>query len=442
VIFFALGRLWPAIAGPATALFIAGFLGPEEQGFYYAFWSLLALQTFFELSFSVALLPFVAQEWSHLTLGAGRVIEGPVEQRARLASLARLGVLWYSSVSTLFAVAVGAAGFWFLGGRPEQVDWHGPWVVLVLVATLQLSLTPLMTILEGCNQVASVYLARFVAAASGSVGVWLVLIAGGRLWAACAATGASLTVYATLTFVYRRFFRSLLVRPEGAGVTWKREFWPMQWRMAGGSLASYFAFSMFVPVVFHYRGAVEAGRTGMTWQMTAVIGGLAQAWLTPRVPRLGMLTARRAYAELDQLFLRASVLSVGTAVACAVAVVVFASLLSLFDIPLSQRILPIGAVAMFAAAAALMQVTQCQAAYLRAHRREPLLVLSVGSSVLIGMLVWLLGSRYGGSGAAAAYLLVVAAVIVPGGSVIWTRRRRQWHDPTSVYALAGGPPAP
>lgn len=437
VTFFALGRLWPAVAGPATALFIAGFLDPDEQGFYYAFASLLALQTFFELSFSVALLPFVAQEWSHLVLGVGRVIEGPSEQQARLASLARLGVLWYVSVSVLFAVAVCVAGLLFLGGRSEQVNWHGPWVVLVLVAMLQLSLTPLLTILEGCNQIAPVYFARFLAAAAGSVSVWLVLLGGGRLWAACAATGAGVAVYAGLVFTYRRFFRGLLRGWSRSGVTWRLEFWPMQWRMAVSGGAAYFAFSLFVPVVFHYHGAIEAGRTGMTWQMTTVVGGLAQAWLTPRVPRLGMLTARQAYAELDQLFFRTSTLSVGTALVCAVSVVVFAQLLSLFDLPLGRRILPVGAVAMFAAATALMQITQCQAAYLRAHRREPLLVLSVASSLLIGVLVLILGARYGGQGTAAAYLMVVALMIVPGGSLIWIRRRREWHAVATLSAGGG-----
>ena len=51
-VFFALlARGWQFLTGPVTLLLIAHYFTPQEQGFYYTFWSVVGLQTMFELSF-------------------------------------------------------------------------------------------------------------------------------------------------------------------------------------------------------------------------------------------------------------------------------------------------------------------------------------------------------------------------------------------------------
>jgi len=76
-----------------------------------------------------------------------------------------------------------------------------------------------------------------------------------------------------------------------------------------------------------------------------------------------------------------------------------------------------------------MQIIQCQAAYLRAHKKEPLVVSSVVSSVAIGCLVWGLGNRFGATGAATAYLFVISIFTLPWTTIIWFRSRAKWHQP-------------
>jgi hypothetical protein len=73
-----------------------------------------------------------------------------------------------------------------------------------------------------------------------------------------------------------------------------------------------------------------------------------------------------------------------------------------------------------------MQVSQCQTAYLRAHKQEPIWVLSVTSSLAIGLLVWFLGSRCGPVGAGAGYLAVMGVAVI-WETIIWFRFRAQWH---------------
>ena len=55
-VFTVLARGWSSLAGLVTILLIAHFLTGAEQGYYYTFGSLVALQMVFELGFSFVIL--------------------------------------------------------------------------------------------------------------------------------------------------------------------------------------------------------------------------------------------------------------------------------------------------------------------------------------------------------------------------------------------------
>src|SRR5262249_924334 len=109
-----LGRSWQILAGPITLLLIAQFFTPEEQGFYYTFASLLALQSFIELGFSVVIINVASHEWAHLSLSEDGGIVGEPHALSRLISLGRFAFKWYAFGSLIFMIGVGSAGFIFL----------------------------------------------------------------------------------------------------------------------------------------------------------------------------------------------------------------------------------------------------------------------------------------------------------------------------------------
>ena len=95
--------------------------------------------------------------------------------------------------------------------------------------------------------------------------------------------------------------------------------------------------------------------------------------------------------------------------------------------PLAARVLPLLPTALFLGAITLMQISQAQAAYLRAHKREPFLIVSLSLGILTGAAVILLGWKYGAAGMAAGFLAVVALVGIPLGTWILHRCRSAWH---------------
>ena len=62
IVFTIMARGWSSLAGLVTLLLIARFLTGAEQGYYYTFGSLVALQIVFELGFSLVILQMASHE--------------------------------------------------------------------------------------------------------------------------------------------------------------------------------------------------------------------------------------------------------------------------------------------------------------------------------------------------------------------------------------------
>lgn len=424
-----LSKVWSLFAGPVTLLMISFYLSPEIQGFYYTFLSLLALQSFIELGFYIVVTQFASHEWAHLDLNANGEISGDETALSRLISLGRLVFKWYGGASAIFITTVGFAGYVFLSQQPAPgIEWEIPWLALVVIAGLQLWAMPFLSLLEGCNQVTTVYLFRFVQAIVSSLSAWLVMFMEGGLWLAAASSGAALLCGLYLLLIrYRKFFNPFFKKELTSLINWKTEMWPMQWRLAVGGILNYFLVSIYTPVLFHYHGPIPAGKMGMTWSIMMTLMALAMAWVSTKVPRFGVLIAKKNYIELDRLFFRTSIASLIVIGLGAILIWLIIYGLNFIQHSLANRLLAPLPAFLFLVGMVLGQVSQCQSAYLRAHKKEPFLVLSIIYSLVNGLLVWGLGRQWGVMGMAIGYLSAMSLVCVPMGTVIWYQCRLKWH---------------
>jgi len=429
VIFTLLTRAWQAMAGLVSLFLIARFLSPEVQGYYYTFSSLLALQAFVELGLYVVIVNLVSREWSKLQLD-GAVVVGEPAALSRLASLIRFINKWYSGVSLLFVIGVGIGGHaFFAQSQNANVAWIAPWWTVVILAGVQLWMMPMLSVLEGCNQVVEFNRFRLVQTVVEAITIWILFVAGAGLWVAVGSI--TVKVGSTLIFLlgkYRRFFQSILAGAGNATIRWRDDVWPMQWRLAAQGAVNYLALSLFTPVMFHYHGAKTAGQMGMTLQVISVVQLMGLAWVQTKVPLFGMLAAKRDYAELDRVWRRASRLSLSFTVAGGLVLWLAVFVLGEVDFSITSRMLGPLPMALFLLGYCLLQITNCQVAYLRAHGKEPFLVLGVLGGLFIGTSVYLFGSTYGPIGAATSFTAVIALFTVPFGSYIWIQKRKEWQS--------------
>lgn len=428
VLFSILAKIWGLGTGPVTALLIAWHFTPEVQGYYYTFGNILALQVFVELGLGVVLVQFTSHEWSRLRFDpAGRIV-GDEEALSRLISIARVGSKWYQAGGVLVALGLSLGGYLFFSASPSHgVSWFWAWLCLCGLAGLNICLVPVWSLLEGCNQVSQLYTFRFVQSLCYTLTIWMVIRSGGGLWTAPVALLVSLSCAAIFLWTrYRPFLTTLLLsHPSGPRISWSRDLLPMQWRIALSWASGYFVFSIFTPVLFWYHGPVVAGQMGMTWSLVNAMQ-IAVSWLAPRVPQFGILVAQRKYDELDRLLWRLTYIIVTIGVTAGFSIWLFVYVLYDYGFHLATRLLPPLPTALFLMAQLLMIFSMPFSVYMRAHKTEPIVHLSVIGGVLNGISAFTLGKYYGANGMALGYLLI-SVMIIPLVLLIWRRRRAEWR---------------
>jgi len=438
VAFNVCSQIWSGLAGPATMLVIAHFFSREQQGYYYTFNSVLALQAFVELGLATVLINVASHEWASLEISANRGILGDERALSRLSSIMRLGVAWYAICGGVVAVGLSVGGCWFFSSNSGAgVNWQAPWISLCALAGLLLLLTPFSAVLEGCNQVSATYGLRFANGIVGSLAIILGISLGAGLYAlALSALARLLCGVLYLGWRYWRFYRALFVHRISEHVDWRAEILPFQWRIAVTWISGYFVFALFNPVIFHYHGAAAAGQMGMTITLTGVVPSMAYSWVQTRVPQFGSLIARRDYMALDTLFRRLAIISIGITVIGSAAIWGLVAWIGWSGLSIAHRILTLLPTTLLMLVGILNTFVFVLAMYLRSHKREPLMVVSVASGILTGVGVWLFGAKYGPIGAVTSYLAVTAFWTTPATGWVFRQCRAVWHSASfaaSVY---------
>lgn len=434
-VFFAIvSRGWSFLSGPITMLLIASFFTEQLQDYFYVFWFLLGMQAFFELSMDVVIVNVASHEWASLGFAADGKVTGNQDALDRLASLMRITRRWYRGISVGFLVVIGLGGIAFLGQKDlARSAWLIPWCVTAVVASVQLNLLPALGLLEGCGQLGVINRYRTGQAVAGSLAVWASIAAGAGLWAIVATALVRLSVDARLVFVrYRNYFGSLTERGPAAGLEWRADIWPLQWRLGVQSIVTYFSFNLFTAVMFEFHDEGVAGRMGMTWSILTTVQASAFAWVETRRPLFGGLIVQRQYEQLDRFYFRLTGISMTVLTAGCLAFL--AGLLMIRNLDfwitrrLSERLLDPLPAGLLCAAVIVLQLARCQSVYVRAHKRDPFLVPSLIANTLNIVLIWELGRRFGPTGAACGFLFTTVVVITPWWSVIWRRSRSLWHS--------------
>jgi hypothetical protein len=434
VFFGFLAKLWGIATGPITILLIATKFTPELQGYYYTFGNLLALQVFVELGLGTVIIQFASHEWSKLDISKTGQIVGDEEALSRLVSLSKMSLKWYLIGSLIVILGLGIGGYLFFSQKPDStINWVAPWLTLCLLTGITICLVPVWSLLEGCNQVANVYTYRFIQGLSMSLSIWLAILLGAKLWTASVSSIVGLVCASIFLWSrYRQFLKTLLFyRPVGPRIVWRLEILPMQWRIALSWISGYFVFSFFTPVLFKYHGAVIAGQFGMTWSLVGMIGAISGSWIAPKVPQFGMLIAQRKFQELDKLFWRITKIVIYIAILISIAIWFFVYMLNTLDYSLAvrfaARLLPPFPTGLFLIAQVLLVASLPFSSYMRAHKKEPLLFLSVIAGISTGLSTLILGKYYSAIGIAVGYLSV-NSIIIPLVFLLWQRCRAEWHS--------------
>jgi O-antigen/teichoic acid export membrane protein len=432
IFYTSLARVIQAATGVITIFFVAKLLTGIEQGFYYTFGSILAIQVFFELGLNGIITQYVAHEVSHLQWDSDTSLSGSPSHLSRLSSLLHFGVKWYTIIAGFFFLILIITGIIFFTRYDKSggaVSWIAPWFVLSFSTTIAFLLNPILAFIEGLGMVKQVAKMRLVQQVLTTLLVWTTFLFGAKLYASGISNIIGLLVIFIMIFFNK--FKDLFINVWKAlgteRISYKREIFPYQWKIALSWVSGYFIFQLFNPVLFATEGAVVAGQMGMTLAALNGIFSLSISWMSTKVPLYSGLIAQKKYIELDRIFDKTLMQSAAINGLGLMALFILIYGLRYFNSPVGNRFLPYLPLVLMMIPIFLNQFVNSWATYLRCHKQEPFLVPSIVGGIATCLSTILLGKYFGVVGMTMGYCILTFWGGLIWGFFIFKTKKAIWH---------------
>ena len=372
-------RITTLFSGGLSLVLVPFFLTSNEQGYYYTFLSLVSIQVFFELGLSQVLIyVFSAQEKIN-------IINRDDIQSATLYATK----LFNKYAGILFFILSIILGFVFFNSNEyNDVSWQYPWIILVTCTSINLSQTSKLTYLEATGKMSYVSAMRTYQDILGIFILIILLLLGCGLWAviSLALSKAIITTYwlysNPITISWRNKLKNKNFKKSYLFDVWKKEIFPMQWKISISWISGYFIFQFLTPLTFKIFGPTLAGQLGLSLNITTGLLLACTTFTTARSPEFAKLIVENNYLKLDRIFnksLKFSIFSLSSLYLMMNITIYFSSEYIPF---ITNRILKPDLLYILCLSSLAKGVVYCLSTYLRAHRDDPYMPLSICTSIL------------------------------------------------------------
>ncbi len=411
-----------------TLILIPLLLSHEEQGYWFTMTSLAALIILADLGFTNIILQFTAHEFAYLHFNHYNQIVGEEKYLKRLATFFTFSLKWsFLLIIVSFPVILGL-GLYLLSQKSTNVNWFLPWIIYVIGSILSFFNGVILSFIEGCDSVSAVQKIRLSISMFAAILMWLGLILGLRLFSLSISLLFSAFIGSFLIYgKFHNMINKLIVISKTYIYSWKTEFFPLIWKYAISWASGYFIFQIYTPLMFHYHGAVEAGKVGLSITLWTAVFSLANIWIYVIIPKLNIFVSKKDWQSLNTLFFKNLILSCFTFL---IGMTTIFTLLYLLNgkIPVANRF--INNISMFFLALAwfFQLIINSFAIYLRAHKEEPYVLPSFISAIYILITTFIcikyLSAQYFFLGYLSSYFWGF-----PWTLYIFVRKRKIWHTP-------------
>lgn len=429
-------RIIQAFTGVVSIFFIATFLSEEEQGFYYTFGSMLAIQVFFELGLTGIITQYVAHEAAHLKIDEKGFVIGDEKYRSRLASLIKFSAKWYGIISLLYFIVVIITGLIFFNEYDKSnntISWNIPWILTCIGSTINLYQSPFTSILIGLGRVKEMTKIGFYQQMILPYITWGGLLCGLKLYVIGIYSIFSVIIW--FVYIYKTKQYDIISNLWKVKITkqinYMEEIFPYQWRISLSWISGYFIFQLFNPVLFATEGAIVAGKMGMTLTVLNSIQALSLSWMGTKIPLYSRLIALKNYEELDEIFNRTLKQMLTICFSLLMTMFIGIWLLRVLNIEikgnlLADRFLDSIPMLLMIIPFLLNQFTTSWATYLRCHKKEPFLINSICAGIMCLLSTVILGNYYGLYGITSGYC-IITVLFLPWGYWIYKTNKIKWH---------------
>lgn len=412
---------WQAVSGFITALLVAYFLSPDEQGYYYAIGSLLSGYVLLDLGLSGLLVQISARMFSGLEFRPGGHVTPDGIPRSAFLAMAAWSKRWYAKagLAALFLIPIGFLYFSYAKPGSPEMNWQWPWIFVVISVAVSMPVYPVLSIIEGTGRVAEAYLVRLGHYGLGALLAWSLLVGGFGLYApAMTPLSVAVVAYGWLYFRYRSLFAANSGKERS--FSWREQVWPLQRKVALSWLSSYVFLYSPTLIVFYFRDSTAAGQLGLSIVVANLLGSLCASWLIAKVPLITHLVAQGRVVDSHKLFLaefRKAFLLMFIAYVVGIAMVAWAD-----EVFIAKRILPIFELLLLFAVFLIFHSISMFSVYFRARGREVLAISTIVATLISLVVACGLAKNYGVLGVLGSFLAIYGGGGLLGMCIAWKNR--------------------
>lgn len=388
VIYTGIAHLTRILSGFVSVLLIPIFLTKEVQGYWYSFISIAALSILADLGFNIIIVQFAAHEFAHLNFDMNNLFLGDDNRINKISSLFKFIIKRGVFVVAISFPIIFTVGFFILNSKTNSdVIWIIPWLIFVFQSGIRFLLNMITSFFEGCSRINVVQKIRYQSNLSNLLFNAIFLFAGFELFAI--SLGAFISMLILLYLSWKNFYAPIKQMLEKEmDYNWGNDVYKLLGKYALSYLGGYMIFQIYTPIAFRMYGPVYAGRVGITLTLFSAMFSVSTVWIYVANPKLNMLVALKNWPDMDKIFNKNLLLSIGTFLLLSLPVVFSIYLLHNYH-RISDRFLGIGDFIFLSVAWCLQLIINAVAIYSRAHKVEKFIMpsLTTGIYVLISTLL-------------------------------------------------------
>jgi O-antigen/teichoic acid export membrane protein len=424
-----INQFWRLISGPITLLLIPLFLSQEQQGYWYLFGSLSALSVFADLGFSNIVLQFAAHEFAFLHFNKKGFLEGENYYLQKLGSFFRFVIKWISAICSIVFPLIYIIGILFFIRDNVVKIYFLPWTIYSVSSLIKFITDSALSFVEGLNKIAIIQNIRFFAAIINTVIVIITLIIGGNIYAL--AFGMLLSSFFLVISIFNRFrnvLKMILDIAKGFKYNWRSEIIPLFVKYAISFSSGFFIFQIYTPLMHYFHGPIYSGKVGITLALVTTVFSLSNIWMYTITPKMNMLISQKLWDELNNLFYKRLLLSLGSYLFIIVGLISFLLLFGNYWIipKIVSRFLPVTSMVILFFGYFLQLPMGAWALYLRGHKQEPYAIISLITAVWTIITTLLIGKLLPYNWFFLGFLSG-CVFIIPFNYQIFKKYKGKWH---------------
>lgn len=429
-------KLWQSLSGALTLFLLLNYVTEVELGYYYAFSSLIGLQMIFELGLSTIVRQFISHEVAKITVKDNYYF-GRKQYTNRLSSLIVKSLMVYLVICILIVLILIPAGLYFFSSTVESYDviWKNPWVLLVIFASINCFITIVVSILEGLGYIARVKKVIFLATIVSSLGVWSTLYLGEPLYSLVIlnfvnAVFVSIWVARNHTGYFIQAFRNYRrYKSIKSALIWRKEIWPLQWKMGISWLGGYFMFYIVNPLAFKYYGPEFSGKLGLLFQISNLCLSVTAALITTKMPMFSRMVSLGNISQLDDYFNRLQIISATGFFLLSTIVFTSFQVAKYFELSFSQNILSNSSIIIILMMTFARNLINGHACYIRSFKYEKHALNAIITGVAVAIVLPIVGQVSSSGNFIIAYASVVLLFSYPHSRYIFANFRNEHGKP-------------